>query len=80
MSEDECEVYWGSHGCRFKRGHEGLCECDCCECPRHTGLSMELRGCVAKSPYYGPETRFYGADVEARGLPRHPVIWNPLDD
>ncbi|HEV2452528.1 MAG TPA: hypothetical protein VGS62_11460 [Streptosporangiaceae bacterium] len=25
--------------------------------------------CVAKPPYYGPETRFYGDDAEALGLP-----------
>jgi hypothetical protein len=25
--------------------------------------------CVAKPPYYGPTTHFYGEDAEALGLP-----------
>ena len=65
-----CRVYWGSHGCDFKRGHEGSCACDCCECPDHPHHPEEDEWtCVAKPPYYGPETRFYGEDVAARGLP-----------
>ena len=67
-----CRVYWGSHGCDFKRGHEGSCACDCCECPDHPHHPEEDEWtCVAKPPYYGPETRFYGEDAEARGLPTY---------
>lgn len=61
-----CRVYWGSHGCQFEREHDGLCECGCCDCTDHPGPDS---GCVAKHPYYGPETVFYGEDVQARGLP-----------
>jgi hypothetical protein len=69
---ESCDVYWGSHGCHQPRGHQGDCECDCCECGEHhphphwpdTSLL-----CVARAPYYGPDTRFYGDDVKARGLP-----------
>lgn len=61
-----CEVYWGTHGCRFEKGHEGDCWCDCCDCQDHPD---DDSGCVAGPPYYGPDTRFYGPDAEARGLP-----------
>lgn len=65
-----CRVYWGSHGCRFGRGHTGDCECDCCECPDHPHHPEEGEwACVAKPPYYGPETKFYGEDAAGRGLP-----------
>jgi hypothetical protein len=58
------------------RGHAGPCECDCCDCPegRHNGSEaptlVDDDGClcVGKPPYYGTDTRFYGEDVEARGL------------
>lgn len=62
-----CRVYWGSHGCMHPRGHspEIPHACDCCECP---GDVCEPE-CVAKPPWYGPETRFYGEDAEALGLP-----------
>jgi hypothetical protein len=78
MIDEGCRVYWGSHGCKFDRGHDGLCECDCCDCPEghHDGVTApEELGYpgvhfVAKPPYYGPETNFYGEDVEARGLPK----------
>jgi hypothetical protein len=62
-----CRVYWGSHGCRHPRGHppEVPHECDCCEC----GPGACKPSCVARPPYYGPETRFYGEDAEALGLP-----------
>lgn len=62
---DPCQVYWNSHGCRFMCGHDGPCECDCCDCETTPCHSW----CVAKPPYYGPETLFYGADAEAKGLP-----------
>ena len=64
-----CRVYWGSHGCQLPRGHDGPCECGCCECDPHDEDSHEREGCVAKWPYYGPETWFYGEDVASRGLP-----------
>lgn len=63
---DDCQTYWGSHGCRFEAGHEGACECSCCDCPDDQACEP---GCVAKPPYYGPETRFYGDDAAARRLP-----------
>ena len=65
-----CRVYWGSHGCRLDFGHDGHHECGhgddyvCCECVNHPDLDS---GCVAKFPYYGPATRFYGED----SLPLH---------
>lgn len=67
-----CRVYWGSHGCHKERGHKGGCECDCCDCGEHhpyPDWPDEDVLCVAKAPYYGPGTRFYGEDAEARGLP-----------
>jgi hypothetical protein len=65
---NHCRVYWGSHGCSFERGHEGDCACDCCECRNHPDPDS---GCVARVPYYGKITRFYGEDAEVRGLPVH---------
>lgn len=61
---DKCRVYWGSHGCRFERGHEGPHECDCCDCDNHPD-DPETLGylCVAKPPYYGSDTNFYGEDA-----------------
>jgi hypothetical protein len=61
-----CRTYWGSHGCRFAPEHAGPCECSCCECPdgAHDGATApaDAEGalCVARPPYYGPATRFYG--------------------
>jgi hypothetical protein len=63
---EACRVYWGSHGCDLARGHEGPCDCGCCECESHPDPDS---GCVGKFPYYGPDTNFYGEDVDARGLP-----------
>lgn len=63
----KCRVYWGSHGCQHPRDHdpETPHECSCCECE-----SQPCAGaCVARPPYYGPETLFYGEDAEALGLP-----------
>jgi hypothetical protein len=65
-----CRVYWGSHGCGLARGHPGGADshdCGCCECASHP--DPDNPGCVAKAPYYGLETRFYGEDAEALGLP-----------
>jgi len=60
-----CEVYWGSHGCRLERGHQGPHLCECCRCTVHrAGLC-----CVGAPPYYGPDTRFYGDDARRLGLP-----------
>lgn len=67
-----CRVFWGSHGCMHPRGHDpGIPhECDCCECPedRHPDPDADAL-CVAKPPYYGQQTRFYGEDAGAYGLP-----------
>lgn len=70
-----CRVYWGSHGCHHPRGHSAEIphECDCCECRHHPDPDPDnLDGapsCVAKPPYYGEGTTFYGEDAEALGLP-----------
>lgn len=70
-----CRVYWGSHGCHRPRGHdpELPCECCCCECESHPDPDPDNPNsepsCVAKPPYYGPDTHFYGEDAEALGLP-----------
>jgi hypothetical protein len=66
-----CSVYWGTHGCQLERGHVGDCECGCCTCVNHEASNVDPEGitCVAKPPYYGPNTRFYGEDAAARGLP-----------
>lgn len=72
-----CRVYWGSHGCNLPRGHEGGHECACCDCPagHHNGLEAPMLVddddcvCVARAPYYGSKTRFYGEDAQAQGLP-----------
>lgn len=58
MSNNYCRVYWGSHGCKYDRGHEGPHECDCCECDGPCKPE-----CVAKPPYYGEDTHFYGEDA-----------------
>jgi len=66
--EGWCRVYWGSHGCHEPRGHPDDVphSCDCCECADHPD---EDSGCVARPPYYGPDTRFYGEEAETLGLP-----------
>jgi hypothetical protein len=68
-----CDVGWGSHACQHVRGHEGDHEgdheCDCCDCENHPDPGPVM--CVAKPPYYGDITRFYGADAERLGLPTH---------
>lgn len=60
-----CRVYWGSHGCIFRRGHVQPHECDCCECENHELNPYDEDGvlCVGKPPYYGSDTKFYGEDV-----------------
>ncbi len=60
----KCETYWGSHGCDLERYHKGDHECDCCECEDHEKSNMVGNVmCVAKYPYYGENTQFYGADA-----------------
>jgi hypothetical protein len=83
-----CRVYWGSHGCDLQRGHPGSWRahsCDCCDCERHPDLDS---GCVARYPYYGRLTRFYGEDVSAAERAwsllvaswRRPRRWRMLDN
>lgn len=63
-----CRVYWGSHGCDEPRGHppEAPHACDCCQCENHPDPDPDNPGnepsCVARPPYYGPGTRFFGED------------------
>jgi hypothetical protein len=70
-----CRVYWGSHGCRLERGHDGSHECDCARDGEGNPVPREQRDeggeflNVGAAPYYGPDTRFYGEDAEALGLP-----------
>lgn len=54
-----CRVYWGSHGCRFERGHDGPHECECAAA-EHEAEGIEN---VGAPPYYGPDTWFYGEDA-----------------
>lgn len=56
----ECETYWGTHGCYLPKNHTGYCECNCCTCE---GEKCDEE-CVAKYPYYGPQTHFYGKDAD----------------
>lgn len=55
----ECRVYWGSHGCRLERGHDGPHLCTCADDPPGPGVKN-----VGAPPYYGPDTHFYGEDSE----------------
>jgi hypothetical protein len=69
-----CRVYWGSHGCDLPRGHpaDQPHDCGCCECGEHhpyPDWPDENVLCVSRPPYYGPDTKFYGEDAEALGLP-----------
>lgn len=66
---DDCRVYWGSHGCQLERGHEGPCVCDDSCKPTEAELAQGI-GDAGRPPYYGDDTRFYGEDVVARGLPQ----------
>lgn len=61
------DVFWGSHGCHLDTIHTpGLgCECDCCRCPEGEPCKQS---CVAKWPFYGNTTRFYGYDAETLRL------------
>lgn len=62
VTANSCRVYWGSHGCEFVRGHQGEHWCHCCICLKHEE-EHKTNGCVARPPYYGDETRFYGEDA-----------------
>lgn len=61
---ETCRVYWGSHGCCLPRGHDGTCVCDCASGETPAGVLN-----VGAAPYYGPDTGFYGEDVQSCGLP-----------
>lgn len=67
------EVYWGSHGCGLPPGHTDPCACGpegaCCQCEDHA-RDHDEQGCVARYPWYGPETNFYGP-----GTPVVPEGW-----
>lgn len=56
---EPCRVYWGSHGCKLPRGHEGQ---HICECFGEIELDLDVLN-VGGPPYYGAETTFYGDDV-----------------
>jgi hypothetical protein len=36
--EDECRVYWGTHGCCLPRGHDGPHRCTCADDPEEPGI------------------------------------------
>lgn len=71
-----CRVYWGSHGCDLERGHverDGTPhDCGCCECHHHPYPEWPDENvlCVAKEPYYGPGTNFYGEDATPESVGR----------
>ncbi len=74
-----CRVFWGSHGCRLERGHQGphLCECahpDWQNCPEGFKDSDGVLN-VGAPPYYGPETIFYGEDVNPAIERQHEADW-----
>lgn len=65
-----CRVYWGTHGCRLERGHDGPHICDCAvedegAFDPETREYIEDRQVinVGAPPYYGPGTAFYGEDA-----------------
>jgi hypothetical protein len=63
-----CDVYWGSHGCGLERGHDGPHLCSCADNDGIDAASREYVNepgvfNVGAPPYYGPETRFWGADT-----------------
>lgn len=73
---EKCRVYWGSHGCDLPRGHDGAHVCGCAQADEglydpETREYYDDPQClnVGGPPYYGPDTRFYGEDAEALGLP-----------
>lgn len=60
---DPCEVYWGSHGCMYERGHDGPHECECAFDESGARLPHTFvadNGNVGCPPYYGSDTYFYG--------------------
>ncbi len=72
MSED-CRVYWGSHGCKLERGHDGphLCCCAVKNWQDFPDGYEDKDGVlnVGAPPYYGPDTRFYGEDATKEPQP-----------
>lgn len=69
-----CDTYWGSHGCDKSKGHKGDHECDCCDCLNRIHHILQFyipfmwRGCVARWPYYGKDTKFYHMEKENGSL------------
>jgi len=77
--ENDCRIYWGSHGCHRRRLHRGHHNCDPCghhpwwlhavlywsaHLFKRSGLIDHWQGgCVERWPYYGRKTRFYGEDA-----------------
>lgn len=63
-----CRVYWGSHGCKYEKGHAGDDHvCSCCTCTNHPEQDSEGAWCTGAPPYYGVmdmQTNFYGEDVK----------------
>ncbi|WP_311208786.1 MULTISPECIES: hypothetical protein [unclassified Aeromicrobium] len=68
----QCRTFWGTHGCDLPRGHDVEKDphaCGCCDCDDHeanAGQRSDDDGewvCVARPPYYGPDTKFYGEDA-----------------
>lgn len=61
-------MYWGTHGCRLERGHDGPHLCTCAD---DEGVDPVTRLYfdepdvinVGAPPYYGPGTNFYGEDA-----------------
>lgn len=56
-----CLACWGTHGCKHPPKHEAPHECDCCTCDDHS-MNPDP-DCVAKPPYCGDGTVFYGRDA-----------------
>lgn len=70
QSPASCRVYWGSHGCKLERGHDGPHLCDCADDEGVDPITREYIEDrqvvnVGAPPYYGPKTTFYGEDATA---------------
>lgn len=76
MAELPCRVYWGSHGCKLERGHDGPHLCECADDPGVDPVTREYIEDrqvvnVGAPPYYGPDTKFWGEDA-TKMRPRTP--------
>lgn len=70
-----CRTYWGTHGCRFERGHESDCECECADEVTDKNRADPQFLDASRPPYYGPGTRFFGDDAtKLRPLAGGPVV------